>query len=178
MSHLIGPCADLGWTALKATLMFLVAVVGLRLSQRRMLAELNVFDLVVTVAVGAIVGRTATSATTSFATGAVALITLLVAHRIVAVMHRRGWLGRAARPTPAGAAHPRPAAGTRSAVSRAHAARCLSAASTSRWKVIWTPLITCCGEERGGMTIVRCGQAQGQAIRAGLQEAGTDRDHL
>ena len=82
MSPLIGNHSELGWTAAKALLLFAVAVVGLRLSERRVVAQLNVFDFVVTVAVGAIVGRTATSSTESFATGAVALITLLLAHRL------------------------------------------------------------------------------------------------
>ncbi|HUO40410.1 MAG TPA: DUF421 domain-containing protein, partial [Mycobacterium sp.] len=66
MSYLIGHCSALGWTALKALLLFAVTVIGLRLSERRILAELNVFDLAVIVAVGAIIGRTATSSTTSF----------------------------------------------------------------------------------------------------------------
>ncbi len=95
MHHLLGSYAELGWTALKALLLFVVAVVGLRLSERRVVAQLNVFDFVVIVAVGAIVGRTATSSSESFATGAVALITLLIVHRIVAELRRRGWLGGA-----------------------------------------------------------------------------------
>lgn len=94
MSHLFGGYPELGWTALKAILLFVVAVVGLRLSERRLLAEFSPFDFAVTVAVGAIVGRTATSSNTSFASGAVALVTLLLAHRLVAIMRRRGLLGR------------------------------------------------------------------------------------
>ncbi len=48
MTYLIGHYSELGWSALKALLLFGAAVIGLRLSQRRMLAELNIFDLVVT----------------------------------------------------------------------------------------------------------------------------------
>lgn len=170
MSHLIGQYADLGVTALKAILMFVVAVIGLRLSQRRMLAELNVFDLVVTVAVGAIVGRTATSTTTSFATGAVALITLLVAHRIVAVLHRRGWLGGLLERRPlmliAHGQLQEPA--LRSAgLTQRDVYRLLRQAGEGDVDaldyVLW--------EDRGGMTIVRRGQARGEAVRIGLVES-------
>src|ERR1700761_2991278 len=89
---MIGGYTELGWTALKAILLFTVAVIGLRLSERRMLAEFNVFDFAVAVAVGAIIGRTATSSNTSFATGLIALVTLLVAHRLVAMLRRGGLL--------------------------------------------------------------------------------------
>ena len=171
MSHLIGQYADWGWTALKAVLMFVVAVIGLRLSQRRMLAELNVFDLAVTVAVGAIVGRTATSATTSFATGAVALITLLVAHRIVAVLHRRGWLGGLLDRRPLVLlSHGRlqePALRT-AGLTRRDVYRLLRQAGAGDVDaldhVLW--------EDRGGITIVRSSQAHGEAVRIGLEEAG------
>ena len=92
MSELVGGASSLGWVAVKALLMFTVAVVGLRLGERRTLAQLGAFDFAVAVAVGAIIGRTVTSSSTSFATGAVALATLLVAHRLVSAMRRRGWL--------------------------------------------------------------------------------------
>lgn len=90
--ELTGGAASLGWVALKALLMFLVTILGLRLSERRTLAQLSAFDFAVAVAIGAIIGRTATSSTTSFATGAVAIVTLLVAHRCVTALRRRGWL--------------------------------------------------------------------------------------
>jgi hypothetical protein len=44
--------------------------------------------LAVAVAIGAIIGRGATASDTSFATSAVALVTLLVAHRVVAIGRR------------------------------------------------------------------------------------------
>ena len=94
MDHLIGHDQALGWTAAKASLLFLMAVIGLRVAERRTLAQLGAFDFAVTVAVGAIIGRTATAADTSFATGAVALLTVILAHRGLAIMRRNGWLGR------------------------------------------------------------------------------------
>jgi uncharacterized membrane protein YcaP (DUF421 family) len=88
VSELIGGTSGLGWVAVKAVLLFAVAVIGLRLGERRTLAQLGAFDFAVAVAIGAIIGRGATAADTSFATSAVALITLLVAHRAVAIGRR------------------------------------------------------------------------------------------
>lgn len=89
MSQLVGHVNQLGWVALKAILLFGVALVGFRVGGRRTLAQLRPFDFVVSVALGAIIGRTATSNTTSFVTGAGALVALLVAHRVVAQARRR-----------------------------------------------------------------------------------------
>jgi len=83
MRELIGGASGLGWVAVKAVLLFAVAVIGLRLGERRTLAQLNAYDFAVAVAIGAIIGRGATAVDTSFATSAVALVTLLVAHRAV-----------------------------------------------------------------------------------------------
>jgi uncharacterized membrane protein YcaP (DUF421 family) len=86
VNELIGGGSGLGWVAVKALLLFAVAVVGLRLAERRTIAQLSAFDFVVAVAVGAIIGRGATAADTSFASSAIALVTLLVAHRVVAIL--------------------------------------------------------------------------------------------
>jgi uncharacterized membrane protein YcaP (DUF421 family) len=88
VNELIGNANGLGWVAAKAVLLFAVAVVGLRLAERRTIAQLSAFDFAVAVAVGAIVGRGATASDTSFATSAVALVTLLLAHRVVAILRR------------------------------------------------------------------------------------------
>jgi uncharacterized membrane protein YcaP (DUF421 family) len=86
--ELIGGASGLGWVAVKAVLLFAVAVIGLRLGERRTLAQLGAFDFAVAVAIGAIIGRGATASDTSFATSAIALVTLLVAHRVVAIGRR------------------------------------------------------------------------------------------
>ena len=88
VAELIGGAGGLGWVAAKAVLLFAVAVIGLRLGERRTLAQLGAFDFAVAVAIGAIIGRGATAADTSFATSAVALVTLLAAHRAVAIGRR------------------------------------------------------------------------------------------
>jgi uncharacterized membrane protein YcaP (DUF421 family) len=92
--ELVGGTGGLGWVAVKAVLMFAVAVVGLRLGERRTLAQLGAFDFAVAVAIGAIIGRTATASSASFVTGAVALVTLLVAHRLVAFARRHNRMAR------------------------------------------------------------------------------------
>jgi uncharacterized membrane protein YcaP (DUF421 family) len=95
MSQLIGGAGGLGWVAVKAVLMFAVAVAGLRLGERRTLAQLGAFDFAVAVAIGSIIGRTVTASDTSFLTGAVALITLLAVHRLVALARRHSRIARA-----------------------------------------------------------------------------------
>lgn len=92
--ELIGGAGGLGWVAVKAVLLFTVAVIGLRLGERRTLAQLSAFDFAVAVAIGAIIGRGSTASGTSFATSAVALVTFLVAHRIVAILRRHSRIVR------------------------------------------------------------------------------------
>ena len=70
------------------------AVIGLRLGERRTLAQLGAFDFAVAVAIGAIIGGTVTTSSASFATGAVALVTLLVVHRLVAFARRHSRIAR------------------------------------------------------------------------------------
>ncbi len=67
-------------TAVKTLLMFVAAAVAFRVSQRRTIAEFTPFDWITAVAVGAIIGRTATAPNTSWAVGATAMLTLLLAH--------------------------------------------------------------------------------------------------
>src|SRR6516164_8795268 len=90
---LVGATGALGWVAVKTVAIFAVAVIGLRLGERRTLAQLGAFDFAVAVAVGAIIGRTVTTPA-SFATGAVALVALLGAHRLVAFARRHSRIAR------------------------------------------------------------------------------------
>lgn len=175
MFYLIGQYEQLGWTALKAVLLFIVAVIGLRVSRRRMLAELNVFDFVVAVAIGAIIGRTATSATTSFATGAVALLALFAAHRIVAELHRRGWLGELLIRKPLvllANGRLQPKALRTAGLADRDVYRLLRQAGQSDVENLRYVLF----EERGEVTIVRAGEPYGEAIRVALADAGVDDD--
>ena len=94
LPELVGGTGGLGWVAVKAVLIFAVAVIGLRLGERRTLTQLGAFDFAVAVAIGAIIGRTVTASSASFATGAVALVTLLVVHRLVAFARRHSRIAR------------------------------------------------------------------------------------
>jgi uncharacterized membrane protein YcaP (DUF421 family) len=95
VQELFGDASGLGWVAVKAVLLFAVAVIGLRLGERRTLAQLGAFDFAVAVAIGTIIGRTATVPSTSFATGAIALVALLAVHRLVAAARRMPRFARA-----------------------------------------------------------------------------------
>ena len=80
---LLGQWGNLGWVAAKAALLFVVVVVALRLSPRRTLSNLSVYDFVTAVAVGSIVGRVPNASDTSFVAGAVTLIVLLTMNRLI-----------------------------------------------------------------------------------------------
>ncbi len=64
----------------KVVALFATAAVALRLTERRTLAEFAPFDWAAAVAVGAIIGRTATASDSSWLVGAAAIVALLLAH--------------------------------------------------------------------------------------------------
>ncbi|AFM15516.1 putative membrane protein [Mycolicibacterium chubuense NBB4] len=92
-----------GWqhplfAALKALALFITAAAAFRFAERRTIAEFSPFDWVTAVAVGAIVGRVATSTDTSYLTGAAALVTLLAAHGAVSRLRFIPWFRRLVDP--------------------------------------------------------------------------------
>lgn len=89
MPALFGDASAVGWVALKALLLIAIVLVAFRLGGRRTFAQLSPFDFAISVALGAIIGRTATSGTTSFLTGVVALVTLLLIHGLITGLRRR-----------------------------------------------------------------------------------------
>jgi uncharacterized membrane protein YcaP (DUF421 family) len=96
MSWLISPWSDLAVVAAKAALMYATALIGLRLAERRTLAQWTIIDFAAAVAVGAIVGRTAIAQSQSYAMGAVALVTIIVVHRLASLLRFRPLLGKLA----------------------------------------------------------------------------------
>jgi len=80
MEYLVGGYDEVGWVALKALLLYLTAVLGLRVGERRTLAQLSPFDFVAAVAVGAIVGRVPNAHDGSYLNGLATLATVLGAH--------------------------------------------------------------------------------------------------
>ena len=96
MSWLTSSPSALAIVAAKAALMYVTALFGLRLGERRTLAQWTIIDFAAAVAMGAIVGRTAVASTQSYATGAVALLTIVGVHRIVSRLRFRPLLGKLA----------------------------------------------------------------------------------
>lgn len=94
MNDLIGNWHTAVHAAIKAVALFVTAAIAFRLSTRRALAEFAPFDWVVAVAVGSIIGRTATASDASWLTGTAALIALIAAHagvtrlRLIPGMHK------------------------------------------------------------------------------------------
>lgn len=86
MSWLIGDWSQLGEVAAKAALMYATAMFALRLGERRTLAQWTIIDFATAVAMGAIIGRTAIAKSESFITGAVAVVALVVVHRLVSAL--------------------------------------------------------------------------------------------
>ncbi|MGH3387524.1 MAG: YetF domain-containing protein [Actinomadura sp.] len=80
---LIGSWQHAGYAAVKALALFLTAAVAFRLTERRTMAEFAPFDWVAAVAVGALVGRTATASDASWLTGTAALLAILAAHAAI-----------------------------------------------------------------------------------------------
>ena len=102
MSGLLVQLVD-GWrppvyAAIKALALFLTAATAFRFTLRRTIAEFTSFDWVTGVAVGAIVGRTATAPHTSWLTGAAALLALIAAHDTVARLRYFPWVRRLVDP--------------------------------------------------------------------------------
>lgn len=173
MDQLTGDATDLGWVAVKAVLLFVVAVAGLRLGERRTLAQLNAFDFAVAVAIGAIIGRTATSSRTSFATGAVALMTLLAAHRLVSALRRHGrFAGLVDQPPRVLVAHGSLQARelARAGLTDGDVVALLRRRGVTRLSDVEYALY----ESRGDMTIVCVGEPVGPLLRHGLEAAGHD----
>lgn len=91
---LVGQSDELVGVVGKALLMYGTALVGLRITNRRTLSQWTAMDVAAAVAIGAIVGRTAIASGQSYLVGAVALLTLLAAHAVVARGRRIPWIAR------------------------------------------------------------------------------------
>lgn len=102
MSGLLVQMVD-GWrppvyAAIKAFALFLTAAAAFRFTLRRTIAEFTPFDWVTGVAVGSIVGRTATAPDTSWLTATAALLALIAAHGSVARLRYFPWMRRLVDP--------------------------------------------------------------------------------
>ncbi len=94
MHWLTGDWTHTGSVAAKAALMYVTALVALRVGERRTLAEWTIIDFATAVAMGAVIGRTAIAGTQSYVTGAVAVVTLVAVHRVVSALRFTEPVGR------------------------------------------------------------------------------------
>ena len=86
------------YAAAKALALFATAAVAFRLGGRRTIAEFSPFDWVTAVAIGALVGRSATAADTSWLTATAALLTLMGVHGVVTRLRFVPWIRRLVDP--------------------------------------------------------------------------------
>jgi uncharacterized membrane protein YcaP (DUF421 family) len=96
VNWLIGGSSHLWEVAAKAALMYVTALLALRVGERRTLAQWTIIDFATAVAMGAIIGRSAVAGIQSYATGAVALVTLVVIHRAASLLRFNPILGKLA----------------------------------------------------------------------------------
>lgn len=85
MSWFSSESAQWAFVAAKGGLMYATALVGLRLGERRTLAQWTSIDFAAAVAMGAIVGRTTVDTQQSYVVGAIGLLTIIAAHRVASV---------------------------------------------------------------------------------------------
>lgn len=85
-SWLVGQSTLLGEAAVKAALIYFVAMLALRAAHRRTVSQWTAIDFAAAVAIGAVMGRTAVASGQSLAIGAVALVTFLTAHTFAIIL--------------------------------------------------------------------------------------------
>ncbi|CAN5344985.1 DUF421 domain-containing protein [soil metagenome] len=85
----VGPLSTAAFVAASTVLIYCSTIVVLRLDERRTLAQMSPFDFVVAVALGAIVARTATGPQPTYVQGLVAVVALLVTHRLLGICRAR-----------------------------------------------------------------------------------------
>jgi uncharacterized membrane protein YcaP (DUF421 family) len=86
---LFGEWRSVGFVALSTMLIYLSVVIGVRLGERRTLTEMTAYDFAVAIALGSIIGRTATTADPSYVKGATAVAALLLCHHTLSLLRVR-----------------------------------------------------------------------------------------
>jgi uncharacterized membrane protein YcaP (DUF421 family) len=99
MDNIFGEVSGIGWISIQALLLYLTAIIGFRLGKRRTLAEMSPFDFIAAVAVGAIVGRVPNAEDAAYLAGAVTLVTILIAHRIITELRHFPSIGDLVNPS-------------------------------------------------------------------------------
>jgi uncharacterized membrane protein YcaP (DUF421 family) len=94
VEKVFGSPQDVWWVILKTLLLYVTALAGFRLGQRRTIAEMSPYDFVAAVAVGAIVGRVPNAHDAGYLAGAATLVTVLLVHRLISRLRFRPALAR------------------------------------------------------------------------------------
>ena len=85
---------SVGFVAASTAAIYLSVVVAVRLGERRTLTEMTTYDFAVAVALGSIIGRTATTADPSYVKGLTAVVALLCCHHLLSALRLRSPLIR------------------------------------------------------------------------------------
>ncbi|WP_199430529.1 DUF421 domain-containing protein [Qaidamihabitans albus] len=164
--------ADLPATAAvagKIALLYVAALVGLRVTVRRAAGQPTVYDAVAMVTVGAIIGRTATASGTAFVQGLVALAVLLVCHEIVSRLRLHGKVRRLTD-------HPVHVLVDNGEVDHRHLKTCqlteadLHASLRTRGITSLSEVRYVLYESQGGISVVRDGERPGELVRSVVGE--------
>ncbi len=91
---ILGGWRTIGFVALSSALIYFSVVLGVRLGERRTLTEMTAYDFAVAVALGSIIGRTATTPRPSYVQGVTAVVALLVCHRVLSLLRTQSPLVR------------------------------------------------------------------------------------
>ncbi len=94
MYEIFGGEHEVGWVVAKAVLLYLTAVIGFRLGERRTLSEMGTYDFVAAAAVGAIVGRVPNATDTTYLGGFATLVSVLGMHRLLTRLRHRHAVSR------------------------------------------------------------------------------------
>ncbi len=87
---LLGGWRSAVYVAASAVMIYLSTVFAIRaVGERRTLTQMTIFDFSVAVALGAVIARTATTASPSYVQGVVAVVALLGAHNVISILRRR-----------------------------------------------------------------------------------------
>ncbi len=91
---LFGSWRTVGYVALSTVLIYLSVVVALRLGERRTLTSMTAYDFAVAIALGSIIGRTATTRSPSYVQGVAGVVALLACHHTLSLLRARSSLFR------------------------------------------------------------------------------------
>lgn len=84
----------LAGVALVTAAMYVTTLGAVRIAGRRTVAQMSAFDIVITIAVGSVLGSTAVSQQPRYAAGVTALVTLLALQMVIGALRRRSAAAR------------------------------------------------------------------------------------